>query len=110
MPARLIEDHHSMFVPGDGLCEAVEEFLHRRGIGIGQHQGEGIVRARLDGGEDIGEGETLVAEAWRALAPLPPDMTDAPLLPEARLVLKEQAKALVFMGILKFFQERWGSF
>ncbi len=110
MPARLIEDHHRVFVLCDGFREAVEEDLHRRGIGIGHHQGESIVRAWLDGGKDVGEGETLVAQARRALAPLPPDMADAAFLADPRFVLKKQADTLVFMRTLNFFQDLWGSF
>ena len=110
MPAGLIEDHRRVFVFPEHLREAVKEHLHCRGIGIGQHQREGIVRAWLYGSKDIGEGEALVAEPGRALAPLPPDMTDASLLPDPGFVLKEQAKALVFVRMLKFFQKRRSSF
>ena len=99
-----------MFAFGDGFCEAVQKDLHRCRVGIGQHQREGIVRAWLYGSKDIGEGEALVAEPGRALAPLPPDMTDASLLPDPGFVLKEQAKALVFVRMLKFFQKRRSSF
>ena len=105
MPARLIEDHHRMFVLSDGFGEAVQKGLHRRRIGIGHHQRESVVRAWLHGGEDIGEGEALIAKPRRALAALPPDMADAALLADARLVLKKQAEALVFMTYTEFFSE-----
>jgi len=110
MPARLIEDHGRMFVLSEGSREAVQEHLHRRSIGIGHHQCEGVVRARLDGGEDIGKGKALVAKPRRALAALPPDMADAAFLADAGLVLEEQADTLVFMRTLKFFEEFRGSF
>jgi hypothetical protein len=110
VPARLVEDHRHMLVRGDSFGKAVEEHLHRCCIGIGQHQRKAIIRARLNGSEDIGEGEALVAEARRALAPFPPDMADAPLLADPGLVLEEQAKALAFMRTLKFFQKLRGSF
>ena len=84
--------------------------MHRRRIGIGQYEREGIIGTRLNSGEDVGEGEALVAEARRTLAPLPPDMADAAFLPDARLVLEKQAKALVFMRTLNFFQQRRSSF
>jgi hypothetical protein len=84
--------------------------LHRRRIGIGHHQRESIVSAWLHGGEDIGEGEALIAEPRRALPALPPDMTDAALLADARLVLEEEAKALIFVRILNFFQKRRSPF
>jgi hypothetical protein len=97
MPASLIENHHRMFVVSDGFCKAVEKDLHRRRIGIGHHQREGVVRARLYGGEDVGEGKAPVAKPRRPLPALPPDMADAALLADARLILEEQAQALAFM-------------
>jgi len=63
--------------------------LHCRRIGIRHDEGEGIIRPRLDGREDVGEGETLVAEPRRALTPLPPDMADPAFLANPRLILKE---------------------
>ncbi len=110
MPASLIEDHHRMFAISDGFRKAVEEDLHRRRIGIGHHQREGVVRARLYGREDIGEGETPVAKPRRPLAALPPDMTDAALLADARLVLEEQAEALAFMTYTDVSKKHGGSF
>ena len=99
-----------MLVLSNGCGEAVEEGLHRRRIRIGHHQREGVVRARLHGREDVGESETLVARPRRALAALPPDMADAPLLPDTRLVLEEQPEAFAFMRILNFFQKRRSPF
>ena len=110
MPARLIEDHHGMFVLSDRFRELVEEGLHCRRIGIGHDESEGIIRARLDGREDVGEGETLVTEPRWALAPLPPDMADTAFLANPRLVLEKQAYALIFMRTLNIFQQRRGSF
>jgi hypothetical protein len=99
-----------MFVISDGFRKAVEEDLHRRRIRIGHHEREGVVCARLYGREDIGEGETPVAEPLRALAALPPDMADAALLTDARLVLEEQAETLAFMTYTDGSQQHWGSF
>ena len=110
MPAGLIEDHHRMFVLSDGFRKAVEEDLHRRSIGVGHHQREGVVRARLYGGEDIGEGEAPVAKPRRTLAALPPDMTNAAFLADARFVLEEQAQALAFMTPTDVSKKRGGSF
>ena len=76
----------------------------------GQHQREGIVGAGLDRREDVGEREALIAQAWWALAAFPPDPTDATFLANPRLVLEKQANALVFMRMLNFFEQRWGSF
>jgi hypothetical protein len=99
-----------MFILSNGFRKAVEEHLHRRRIDIGHHQRKGVVRARLDGGEDISEGETPVAEPRRALAALPPDMTNAALLADARLVLEEQAEVLAFITYTDGSQQRRGSF
>ena len=60
--------------------------MHRGRIDIGHDEGEGIIRARLDGREDVGEGETLVAEPRRPLAPLPPDVADPAFLANPRLI------------------------
>jgi hypothetical protein len=106
----LVEDQNDMLVLADGCGELIEELLHRLGVGVRQYEREGIVGAGLDGCEDVGEGEAPVTQAWRALAALPPDMTHAPFLADTSLVLEEQAKALVFMCMLKFFQELRGSF
>jgi hypothetical protein len=106
----LIEDQDDVLVLADGCGELIEELLHRRGVGVRQHEREGIVGAGLDGREDVGERETLIAQAWRALATLPPDAADAAFLADAGLVLEEQAQALAFMRTLKFFEELRGSF
>ena len=71
---------------------------------------KGVVGSRLDGCEDVGEREALVAKARRTLASPPPDVARAPLLPDAGLVLEEEADALVFMRTLYFSQQRRGSF
>ena len=84
--------------------------MHRRRIGIGHHQREGVVCARLNGSEDIGEGEALIAKPWRAASPLPPDMAGAAFLANARLVLEEQAEALAFIRTLNFLQKRGAPF
>ena len=110
MPACLIEHHHGMVILGKRLGKAVKEGLHRRRIGIGHHQRESIVRARLDGRKDVGEGEALIAKPRRALSALPPDMTDTALLTDARLVLEEQAKAFAFMTSTDGFQQRRSPF
>ncbi len=99
-----------MFVLSDGFGEAVQEGLHRHRIGVGHHQRKSVVRARLHGGENIGEGEAPVAKSRRPLAALLPDVADAALLADARFVLEEQAQALAFMTYTECSQQRWGSF
>ena len=110
MPARLIKYHHGMLILSKRLGKAVEEGLHRRRIGIGHHQRESVVRAWLHGCEDVGEGEAPIAEPRRTLPALPPDMTNATLLTDARLVLEEQAKAFAFMMSTDGFQQRRSPF
>jgi hypothetical protein len=66
----------------------IEELLHREGVCFGHHQSEGLVSANLGSSKDVGERKALVGEARRTLASSPPDMTDAPLLTDPRLVLK----------------------
>ncbi len=110
VPSGLIGEHGHVLVVGDRGGEAIEELLHRLGIGPRHHQSEGVVGAGLDGGEDVGEREALVGKAWRALAPRPPDVADAALLADARLILEEQPNPLAFMRTLKFSQDLRGSF
>jgi hypothetical protein len=90
--------------------KAVEEFLHRLRVGVRHDEGEAVVGAGLNGREDVGKREALVAQARRALAAPPPDVDRASLLADARLVLEEQADALVSMRTLKFSEQRRGSF
>jgi hypothetical protein len=110
VPAGLIEHHRDVLVIADGRSEAVEEHLHRIGIDVRHDERKGVVGSRLDGCEDVGEREALIAEPRRTLASPPPDMARAPLLPDAGLVLEEEADALVFMRTLYFSEQRWGSF
>jgi hypothetical protein len=110
MPTGLVEDHDRVFVLADCRSEVVEELLHRLGVGVGQNEGETVVGAGLDASKDVGEREALVAQARWALAALPPDMAGPPLLADPRLVLEEQADALVFMRTLNFSEKRRGSF
>jgi hypothetical protein len=110
VPAGLIEHHRDVLVIADGRSEAVEEHLHRLGIHERHDEREGVVGSRLDGREDVGEREALVAEPRRTLASPPPDVARAPLLPDAGLVLEEEADALVFMRTLYFSEQRRGSF
>jgi hypothetical protein len=81
-----------------------------RPVGVGQDQRERVVGAGLDGGVDVGVDIALIEQARRSLAALPPDVADAPLLPDARLVPEIEAQALVFKRMLNFFQGSPGSF
>ena len=99
-----------MLVLADRLGELVEEELHRRGVDPGHDERECVVGAGLDGREDVGEREALVAQPRWALAAPPPDVTGPPLLSDPRLILEEQTDALVFMRVLNCFQKSRGSF
>jgi hypothetical protein len=101
MPACPVEHHHGMFVLSQRSGKAAEESLHRRRIGVRHDERERVIGARFDGGEDIGEGEALIAKARRPLAPFPPD---------AGLVLEKQPQALVFIRTLNFLEKRRSSF
>src|SRR5690606_39824846 len=110
VPPRAVQHQRDVLVIGNGLCERIEKRPHSRAVRIRQDQREGIVGAGLDGGVDVGGYIALIKEARRSLAALPPDMTDATLLPDARLVLEIQAKPLVFMRTLYFSHRSQGSF
>jgi len=99
-----------MLVLRYGFRKAVQEVLHRRRIGVGHHECEGIVCVRLNGRKDVSEDETLIAKPRWTLAAFPPDMTDAALLADARLVLEEQAQAFAFMTSTDGFQQRRSPF
>jgi hypothetical protein len=88
VPAGLVHEHGGDLVLGQSIRELVEKLLHCEGIEFGHYQREGLVRADLGGGKDVGKREAPVGEARWALAPFPPDVTDAPLLADPRLVLK----------------------
>jgi hypothetical protein len=110
MPAGLIKHHDDVLIVDDRGSEAVEELLHRLGVGIGHDEGEAVVGAGLNASKDIGECEALVTEPRWALAALPPDMAGPTLLTDPRLVLEEQADAFIFVRTLNFSEQRWGSF
>ena len=57
-----------MLVLANGRGESLKELLHRFGVGVGQDEGETVVRAGLNASEDVGEREALVAQAQGALA------------------------------------------
>jgi hypothetical protein len=94
VPAGLIGVHDGDLVLGQRLREPVEELLHRRRVGLGHDEREGIVGADLGGSEDVGKCETPVASARRTLPARPPDMTDTPFLVDPGLVLEPERDAL----------------
>jgi hypothetical protein len=110
VPASLIEHQDGVLVIAERGGEAIEELPHRRCVDVRHDEREGIVRTWLHGREDVGEGEALVGETGRVLAPSPPDVAGAPFLADAGLILEEEADTLVFMRMLKFSQQRRGSF
>ena len=110
VPSGLVEDQGDVLVFADRRGELVEKLLHRLGVGVRQHEGEGIVGAGLDRREDVGEREALVAQARRPLPSLPPDAAYAAFLADAGLVLEKQAQALALMCICNRLEDFWGSF
>jgi hypothetical protein len=84
--------------------------LHAGRVRVGQDQRECVIGAGLDRRVDIDVDVALIEEPRRPLAALPPDMTDAAFLADARFILEIQANPLVFMGMLNFFEKFSGSF
>ena len=108
MPAGLIKHHDHVLILGDGGSEAVEELLHRLGVGIGHVEGEAVVGAGLDRREDVGDSKRFRTSGGRRRAST--IWADPTLLADPRLVLEEQADALVFMCSCNSSQQRRGSF
>src|SRR5258705_9073935 len=104
MPSGSIGEHDHVLVVANRARELIEELLHRLGVDVRHHQRKGIVGARLDGGEDVGEREAFVGETRRTLPSLPPDVADAALLTNTRLILEEQSDALALMCIGNLLQ------
>jgi hypothetical protein len=59
----------------------------------------GLVGARPNSGEQVGEREAVVGPAGRTLALPVPAVRDAAFLADARFVLKPERNALVFVCI-----------
>ena len=87
-----------MGVRGKGFGEFGEIEVHHELVGMGQDEGEGGPGFGLDGAEDVGPFEALVAAAGRAFAPCPPAMAQTALLPDPCLVLKPERDPLVRVG------------
>jgi len=79
----------------DRLGEAVEEQLHRLGSHVGHDACDGVVGARPDRREDLGEREALVGQPARALTASPPHMAGAALLADPHLVSEEHTDTLL---------------
>lgn len=110
MPAGLIHEHDDVLIGLYRLRVGIEEELHRPRRHLGQNQREGVVRSRFAGGKEVGEGEAIVGKARRALAFRVPAVADAALLPDARLILEDDAQALAFMCSGNRSQQLRGSF
>jgi hypothetical protein len=103
VPSGLIEDEHDVLVCVDRLGKFIEIDLHRMRRHFGHHERKGVIRARLDGTEDVGECVALIALAGWPLATRVPAVTDAALLADARFVLEKQADPLCPMCIANRF-------
>ena len=104
VPAGLIENQEDMLVRANRFGNLVEIDLHGVGRDLGQDEREGVIRARLNGAVDIGEGIALIASPRRPLAPREPAVTDAPLLANAGFILEKETDFLVRMGFANLFQ------
>ena len=104
MPSGLIENQEDMLVRANRFGELVEIDLHGVGRDFGQDEREGVIRARLHGPVDIGEGIALIASPWWPQSFRKPAVTDAPFLANARFILKKETDLLVRMGFANLFQ------
>jgi hypothetical protein len=104
MPTGLIENQEDMFVRANGFGKLVEIDLHGVGRDLRQDQRESVIRARLHGAVNIGEGVALITSPRRPLAPGEPAVTDAPFLANARFILEKETDFLVRMGLANLFQ------
>lgn len=99
MPAGLVEDEHGVHVRCELAREVLEENLHRARIGSRSGQRKRLVVARPARGEQVQAPVELIDHAGRALATLIPEPCGASFLPDARLVLTPDLKALAGMLI-----------
>ena len=104
MPTGLIENQEDMLAGANSFGEFIQIDLHGVGRDLGQDERKGVIRARLDGAIDIGEGVALIASPRRPLAPREPAVTDAPFLANARFILEKETDFLVRMGLANLFQ------
>ena len=81
MPSGSVENERGVHASRQGYGESLKEQIHGRGGCLRQHEGEAIVSAGPDGGEDVGGQETLVAASWRTLAAAEPAMAVRPFWP-----------------------------
>src|SRR5215210_37218 len=87
--------------------EVVEKDPHRARVGSRQSQGERLVGAGPAGGKQIEARVALIDNTGRTHAPLVPDPCGSPLLPDTRLILAPELKALVGMRGSEGLQPRW---
>jgi hypothetical protein len=87
VPAGTVEDQRRVHAGPELSGEARQEHGPARGGRLGQGGGEGLVRARPAGGEQIEAVEAPVGQAGRADAALVPAVADPALLADAGLIL-----------------------
>ena len=104
VPSGLVENQKDMLVRADGCDEFIQIDLHGVGGDCRQNEREGVIRARLHGAVNIGEGVALITSPRRPLAPGEPAVTDAPFLANARFILEKETDFLVRMGLANLFQ------
>lgn len=98
MPPGTVEDHDGVLIGCQCLGEFRQEQRHGAGGDFREDEGEAFAGGGLDGAEDVGPVEAMVAETRRALSPEPPAMAQPPLLPNAGFILEIQADPLAGMG------------
>jgi len=104
MPSGLVENQKDVLAGANGFGEFIQIDLHGVGRDFRQDECEGVIRARLHGAVNIGEGVALIAPPRRSQPPREPAVTDAPFLANARFILEKETDFLVRMGLANLFQ------
>src|SRR3712207_2335765 len=98
VPARTVEDQDRMYVRGQAGGELDQEKTHGRGGRFWQDEGDVRAGRGLDGGEDIGPLEALVAAPRWSPAPQPPAVAEPALLAHSGLVHEPEGDPFAGMG------------
>ncbi len=94
VPAGAVEDERGVAPGRHGAGQLGEEDVHGRGRDLGQDQRDALAALGTDRAEQVGGGEALLAHTARADPLLVPDMGDAALLADPRLVHEPQLDPL----------------
>ena len=94
VPAGTVEHEQRVRAGGDGGGDLGEVQVHRRGVGIGQHQAGGDAALGADRAEEVGPLVSGVPRRARPGAAFRPDPCQRALLADARLVLEPDLERL----------------